>query len=358
MRASATLTPLAFGKSPLPQGGRGLAPDLHALVGRQVQLLSRLHAEGRVPGVDVAHRLRAELLGGPVLRGWRGLLVFLSRWFQNQRSLYKFNAKFQPEWVPRFLVFRNSRDLPRIGFAAMQAEGFVTLSLPLPDALPAFPAGPGQAGRAHRALLRQQLGAGAGGQERRLGPDRATRSRRNRRIPTQGSGGFGCSGWRGRFPGDAPDRPLRLRAVGVAGRRVAARLAPPGRKRWRRRAAAATGSRVSACMTAKPIRGRSRSWGTPGTAAPTRAGTRVELIHLFDMEPAGQENQQSAPAAQHRPPLYSARRRCATSTPGTRPSACSGTEAVPGARQAREGTGAKPPPLAGEGDSPKASGVG
>ncbi|SCD72381.1 lysyl-tRNA synthetase, class 2 [Streptomyces sp. DvalAA-14] len=88
---------------------------------------------------------RGERIGaGPVLRGWRGLLVFLSRWFQIE-SLYKFNAKFQPEWVPRFLVFPNSRDLPRIGFAIMQAEGFVTLSLPLPDALQRFL--PGRAGR-------------------------------------------------------------------------------------------------------------------------------------------------------------------------------------------------------------------
>ncbi|WP_328318896.1 phosphatidylglycerol lysyltransferase domain-containing protein [Streptomyces sp. NBC_00388] len=75
---------------------------------------------------------RGEKIGaGPVLRGWRGLLVFLSRWFQIE-SLYKFNAKFQPRWEPRFVVFRNTGDLPRIGFAAMQAEGFVNLGLPWP----------------------------------------------------------------------------------------------------------------------------------------------------------------------------------------------------------------------------------
>ncbi|MFK4065033.1 phosphatidylglycerol lysyltransferase domain-containing protein [Streptomyces sp. NPDC029674] len=73
---------------------------------------------------------RGEKLGaGPVLRAWRGLLVFLSRWFQIE-SLYKFNAKFRPRWEPRFVVYRSSKDLPRIGFAAMQAEGFVTLALP------------------------------------------------------------------------------------------------------------------------------------------------------------------------------------------------------------------------------------
>ncbi|QIY72572.1 phosphatidylglycerol lysyltransferase domain-containing protein [Streptomyces sp. RLB1-33] len=73
---------------------------------------------------------RGEKIGaGPVLRAWRGLLVFLSRWFQIE-SLYKFNAKFRPRWEPRFVVYGSSRDLPRIGFAAMQAEGFVNLALP------------------------------------------------------------------------------------------------------------------------------------------------------------------------------------------------------------------------------------
>ncbi|MFF5567988.1 phosphatidylglycerol lysyltransferase domain-containing protein [Streptomyces sp. NPDC012623] len=75
---------------------------------------------------------RGERLGaGPVLRCWRGLLVFLSRWFQIE-SLYKFNAKFQPRWEPRYVIFRSTGDLPRIGLAAMRAEGFVTLALPRP----------------------------------------------------------------------------------------------------------------------------------------------------------------------------------------------------------------------------------
>ncbi|MFD8483728.1 phosphatidylglycerol lysyltransferase domain-containing protein [Kitasatospora sp. NPDC059673] len=73
---------------------------------------------------------RGERIGaGPVLRAWRGLLVFLSRWFQIE-SLYKFNAKFQPTWEPRFLVYKQTRDLPRIGFAVMQAEAFITLGMP------------------------------------------------------------------------------------------------------------------------------------------------------------------------------------------------------------------------------------
>jgi lysyl-tRNA synthetase class 2 len=73
---------------------------------------------------------RGEKLGaGPALRAWRGLLLFLSRWFQIQ-SLYKFNAKFQPRWEPRYVVYAATGDLPRIGIAAMRAEGFVKLSLP------------------------------------------------------------------------------------------------------------------------------------------------------------------------------------------------------------------------------------
>jgi len=68
---------------------------------------------------------RGEKIGaGPVLRAWRRVLVFLSRWFQIE-SLYKFNAKFGPEWVPRFVVFPNTRDAPRIGLAALEAEAFV-----------------------------------------------------------------------------------------------------------------------------------------------------------------------------------------------------------------------------------------
>jgi lysyl-tRNA synthetase, class II len=68
---------------------------------------------------------RGERIGaGPVLRAWRRVLIFASRWFQIE-SLYKFNAKFGPQWVPRFLVFPHTRDTPRIGVAALEAEAFL-----------------------------------------------------------------------------------------------------------------------------------------------------------------------------------------------------------------------------------------
>jgi lysyl-tRNA synthetase, class II len=59
-----------------------------------------------------------------VMRAWRRTLLFMSRWFQIE-SLYKFNAKFCPEWVPRFIVFTGTRDIPRIALAALEAEAFL-----------------------------------------------------------------------------------------------------------------------------------------------------------------------------------------------------------------------------------------
>ena len=68
---------------------------------------------------------RGERIGaGPVLRAWRRVLVFMSRWFQIE-SLYKFNAKFCPVWVPRFFVFPGTRDAVRVGIAALEAEAFL-----------------------------------------------------------------------------------------------------------------------------------------------------------------------------------------------------------------------------------------
>jgi lysyl-tRNA synthetase, class II len=67
---------------------------------------------------------RGERIGaGPVLRAWRGLLLFMSRWFQIE-SLYKFNAKFCPDWVPRFFVFPGTNAV-RVGLAALEAEAFL-----------------------------------------------------------------------------------------------------------------------------------------------------------------------------------------------------------------------------------------
>ncbi|MFE1344826.1 phosphatidylglycerol lysyltransferase domain-containing protein [Streptomyces sp. NPDC058757] len=66
----------------------------------------------------------SKLGAGPVLRMWRSLLSFFSRWWQIE-SLYRANAKYRPIWEPRFMLFEKSADLPRIGLAAGRAEGFL-----------------------------------------------------------------------------------------------------------------------------------------------------------------------------------------------------------------------------------------
>ncbi len=66
----------------------------------------------------------SKLGAGPVLRLWRSLLSFFSRWWQIE-SLYRANAKYRPIWEPRFLLFEKSADLLRIGIAAGRAEGFL-----------------------------------------------------------------------------------------------------------------------------------------------------------------------------------------------------------------------------------------
>src|SRR5262249_20958237 len=68
----------------------------------------------------------ARIGAGPVLRAWRRLLLFLSRWYQLE-ALYRSNMKYHPEWVPRFLCFADVRDLARVAVASGIAEGFVAV---------------------------------------------------------------------------------------------------------------------------------------------------------------------------------------------------------------------------------------
>ncbi|WP_410578185.1 phosphatidylglycerol lysyltransferase domain-containing protein [Amycolatopsis sp. lyj-108] len=59
---------------------------------------------------------------GPVARLSARTLRFFSRWIQIE-TLYRFNAKFQPRWVPRYLAYPAARELPRVGVAVFEAEG-------------------------------------------------------------------------------------------------------------------------------------------------------------------------------------------------------------------------------------------
>jgi lysyl-tRNA synthetase, class II len=67
----------------------------------------------------------AEIGAGPIARLWRHALLLASRNWQLE-SLYRSNAKYQPEWQPRYICFEYPSDLPRVGTAAGNAEGFLT----------------------------------------------------------------------------------------------------------------------------------------------------------------------------------------------------------------------------------------
>ena len=71
---------------------------------------------------------RAERIGAdPGSRAWGAVLKFASRSSQAD-SLYRFNAKFEPSWEPRYLLYPQAAALPRIALAYLLAEGL----LPIP----------------------------------------------------------------------------------------------------------------------------------------------------------------------------------------------------------------------------------
>lgn len=68
----------------------------------------------------------ARIGAGPVLRLWRRFLLFFSKWWQLE-ALYRSNAKYHPEWYPRFICYGDTAALARIGLASGIAEGFVSV---------------------------------------------------------------------------------------------------------------------------------------------------------------------------------------------------------------------------------------
>ena len=125
----------------VPWGEHGLSLDLmrrdHECRPRRQRAAHRADAAG-VPAswassacrsnfaVFRAALARGERIGaGPGTRAWRRLLLLASRWAQIE-SLYRFNAKFQPVWEPRFILYPDVGDLPRVAVAYLEAEAFIS----------------------------------------------------------------------------------------------------------------------------------------------------------------------------------------------------------------------------------------
>ncbi|QKD80397.1 MULTISPECIES: bifunctional lysylphosphatidylglycerol synthetase/lysine--tRNA ligase LysX [Actinomyces] len=72
---------------------------------------------------------------GPIQRLWRRVLLLASHWWQLE-ALYRSNAKYDPEWVPRLICYPDPSDFTRVAAAMGVAEGFVNAPrwlCPIPD---------------------------------------------------------------------------------------------------------------------------------------------------------------------------------------------------------------------------------
>jgi lysyl-tRNA synthetase class 2 len=89
-----------------------------------VRAIEQLRTRG-VEEVSLNFSVFARVIHAP--RGWfehaaARVLLLADRFFQIDR-LYRFNAKFFPRWEPRYLVYQRTLGLPRVGLAALWAEG-------------------------------------------------------------------------------------------------------------------------------------------------------------------------------------------------------------------------------------------
>ncbi|CAM3475925.1 bifunctional lysylphosphatidylglycerol synthetase/lysine--tRNA ligase LysX [Occultella aeris] len=123
----------------VPWGRAGLSLDLmrrdpsadNGLVELMVTALSGRSATVGIGQVSLnfamfreAFERGSEVGAGPVARLWRHALLVASKNWQLE-SLYRSNAKYLPQWQPRYVGFEFTSDLPRVGLAAGSAEGFL-----------------------------------------------------------------------------------------------------------------------------------------------------------------------------------------------------------------------------------------
>jgi lysyl-tRNA synthetase class 2 len=91
------------------------------LVVKAIELLRERGVEEASLNFSVFARLIHEP-HGRIESAFGRLLLFADAFFQIER-LYRFNAKFFPRWEPRYLMYERRLGLPRVGLAALWAEG-------------------------------------------------------------------------------------------------------------------------------------------------------------------------------------------------------------------------------------------
>ena len=124
----------------VPWGHNGLSLDLmrrdpsadNGLVELMVSALADRSAQFGISRVSLnfamfreAFERGSEIGAGPIAKLWRQALQVASKNWQLE-SLYRSNAKYLPQWQPRFICFEYTSDLPRVGTATGSAEGFLT----------------------------------------------------------------------------------------------------------------------------------------------------------------------------------------------------------------------------------------
>ncbi len=136
-----------------PWGGDGLSLDTmrrHPQADNGVTefMISSLMIDGRTLGIRrvslnfavfrSAFTEGSRIGAGPIRRLWRRILIFASHWWQLE-TLYRSNAKYEPNWYPRLICYPEPANLTQVAAAMGVAEGFITMPRWLGGGIPDQP---------------------------------------------------------------------------------------------------------------------------------------------------------------------------------------------------------------------------
>ncbi|MEU8121110.1 bifunctional lysylphosphatidylglycerol synthetase/lysine--tRNA ligase LysX [Spirillospora sp. NPDC049024] len=169
----------------------------------------------------------SQIGAGPVARLYYRLLSFASKFWQLE-SLYLSNAKYMPDWRPRFICYEHGRHIVRLGLAYARAEGFLpSLNRPKLDRAAAMVPSDDLVDKIKQI---EEAAEAARAPQRRLSEQERVRHAKLDQIRAAGMEPYalGCertddaAAVRARHPGLAPDTRTGD-AVAIAGRVVLAR---------------------------------------------------------------------------------------------------------------------------------------